>query len=95
MRLEDLVNEYKRLDIGVTKSRINSNTLYVEFSNGDTWEVVATSDRSRGRACNVSLIEKCTPEEIVNQVILPCTKNSPYRAYNYYFTKMDIPEYEL
>ena len=90
MRLEVLVDEYKKLQIGIARSRINAQTLWIEFDNGDEWEVVLASDTARGRACNVSLIESCTPKDIVDEIILPCTKSYPYRAYNYYFTGTDM-----
>lgn len=94
LRLEDLVEEYKKINIEVEQSWVNATSAAVIFKNGDRWEVVPANDRSRGRACNIALIEKCTPQDIVDTVILPCLKNYPFRAYNYYFTVMD-KAYEL
>lgn len=96
LRLEDLVEEYKKINIEVKQSWINKTSASVVFDNGDIWDVVPANDRSRGRACNIALIESCTPLEIVNTIILPCLKNHPFRAYNYYFTQTDMDiEYEL
>lgn len=79
-RLEQLINEYRRIRIEV----IHRTQTEVTFDNGDLWKVVPADDRSRGQACNVGLIERGTPEDVIHTRIMPCIKNYPYRAYNYY-----------
>lgn len=46
--------------------------------------VVPATEHSRGRACNIALIDSNIDEEIVYTVIMPTVKSYPYRAYNFY-----------
>lgn len=66
------------------KTVINSSTAFVEFENDDYWSLAPATERTRGSACNVGLIERGTPEKIIHEVIMPCIKSPPYRAYNYW-----------
>ena len=82
-RFQLLVNEYNRLKINGNIKATSSNVSAC-FENGDTWIVLPARECARGHACNIALIERGTPERVVREVIMPCIKNFPYRAYNYY-----------
>ena len=79
-RFNQLLEEYGRARIQCTTKRLDSAT----FENGDTWKIAPVLAASRGSACNVALIETGTPERAVHEIIFPCIKGYPYRAYNYY-----------
>lgn len=79
-KLENIIEEYRRMRINI----IHRTMDYVEFDNQDIWQICSVQDRSRGHACNISLIERGTPEDLINIIIKPCTKAFPYRAFNYY-----------
>ena len=66
------------------RTRISSSTASVEFDNDDYWSLAHATDSTRGLACNIGLIERGTPEKIIYEIIMPCIKNLPYRAYNYW-----------
>ena len=83
-RFEQLLHEYDMAHIACTKCRNTSFEVSATFENGDTWRLAPASDHSRGQACNIGLIERSVPEDIVHEVIFPCIKGYPYRAYNYY-----------
>ena len=79
-RLEQLIKDYQRIRIEV----IHRTKYEVEFDNGDIWYVAPSRGSSRGNTCNIGLIERGTPEDIIHTIVMPCIKSYPYRAYNYY-----------
>ena len=84
-KLEQLISNYKRLNIEPIRLINNYMEQEVIFSNEDFWKVCSSSKQSsRGQICNIALIEYDTPAEIVNTIIKPCIKSLPYTAYNYY-----------
>ena len=83
-RLKQLIQEYERIKISCTRKIINSAMCEATFENGDIWRVVPTYESSRGSACNIALIERGTPEREIHEIIMPCIKGYPYRAYNYW-----------
>lgn len=82
-KLQSIANEYKKIGIEV-KLNISTYNNCLLCSNGDIWSTAFVSDCARGQACNVGLIEYGTPEDIIHEIIMPCIKAFPYRAYNYY-----------
>jgi hypothetical protein len=56
----------------------------INFTNGDTWRVALATESSRGIRANISYIENNINEDIIQQIIKPCTTASPFTAYNYY-----------
>lgn len=55
------------------------------FFNGDIWHCAEINGfSSRGRRCNIALIDKNIPKEVVSSIILPCIINYPYGAVGYY-----------
>lgn len=63
---------------------MTSHSATIYFKNGDIWTMANAKDSARGHCCNVSYIQRSIPIDIVEQIIKPCTKAFPYRAYNYY-----------
>lgn len=82
-KLQSIAKEYTALNIGV---HINTTSCNISLScdNGDRWLVIRASENGRGQCCNIGLIEYGTPENLVREVLMPCIKAFPYRAYNYY-----------
>lgn len=83
-RLDRLIEDYAKINIGVLTIRDNQLDTYIHFLNDDVWFLVPATDRSRGRACNVSLIDSRIDKHIINTIIMPTVKANPYRAYNFY-----------
>lgn len=79
-KLKDIMCEYVR--IGIEPKDVKTDRVI--FENGDCWSVAPAKDCCRGRACNVAYIERRTPDEIIDYIIMPAIKSFPYRAYNYY-----------
>ena len=83
-KFEELIEEYEKMGIEVIQESHSALNASVYFKNGDYWLLVHANDNSRGKSCNVALIEQGIPEDIIEKVIMPCIKRSPFRAYNYY-----------
>lgn len=83
-QFQQLIKDYERMKIYPRKTVMNSATAFVQFDNDDYWSLAPATDSARGSVCNVGLIECATPEKIVNEVIMPCIKGLPYRAYNFW-----------
>ena len=83
-QLEKIEADYNFIGIQTTIKRQHSNRLEIEFSNGDYWCAVRAVDSARGRKCNVSYIDHNIPEEMVNCLVLPCTRALPFTAHRYY-----------
>lgn len=83
-RFDRLIEDYAKVNIGVLAIKNNYSETYVRFLNDDIWMVVLATEHSRGRACNIALIDSDIDEEIVYTVIMPTVKSYPYRAYNFY-----------
>ena len=59
--------------------------LVANFDNGDNWIVIkATGDNVRSHSCNVAYIDRMIPDNVVEAIIMPTIKASPYQAYRYY-----------
>lgn len=52
--------------------------------NGDIWKILPCRESFRGVKCNISYVERGTPEEIVRNIIGPCTTQLPYNGIDYY-----------
>ena len=85
-KLDKMTIEYKRFWKVEVKKVISSKYEYtIIFSNGDMWRCAeANGFSSRGRRCNIALIDKNIPKEVVSSIILPCIINYPYGAIGYY-----------
>ena len=83
-QFDELINNYAKVNIGVLAIRDNHLETYIRFLNDDVWKAVPATDHSRGRACNIALIDSDIDEEIVYTIIMPTVKSYPYRAYNFY-----------
>ena len=68
----------------ILQEKMSSKTWLVVFSNNDCWKIVPALDNCKGEACNISYIDKSIPLDIVNTIIIPCTKAIPYQAFKYY-----------
>lgn len=79
-RFEQLIKDYRRIRVEV----VHRTKDKVEFDNGDSWRVIPARDISRGHACNIGLIERGTPDDIIHTLIMPCINSCPYQGYNYY-----------
>lgn len=85
-KLNKMSTEYERFWSVEIEKIISSRHEYIMiFSNGDIWRC-AEMNRSSccGRRCNIALIDRDIPKEIVSQVILPCIVRDPYGAVGYY-----------
>lgn len=83
-RLDTLITEYE-LYWKIKPKRIKQSrcSYAVEFENGDIWEAVAAGNSSRGRKCNISLVDKRIPYDLL--LMIKCaTVCPPYSAITYY-----------
>lgn len=83
-KFENLIQDYKRINIEMIKTVSCKHNQTAYFSNGDIWELVCANENSRGKSCNIGLFEYGLPEELINTVLMPCIKSYPYQAYNFY-----------
>lgn len=81
---EKIIHNYQRKGIEIVKKITSGGNQQILFSNGDIWTVCYASDSARGSCCNISLIEKNIPKQIIETIIIPCTKALPYTAFKYY-----------
>lgn len=58
--------------------------LMAKFDNGDEWIVVKATDGAKGHTCNVAYIDRMINDDLVEKVIMPMIKASPYQAFRYY-----------
>lgn len=79
-----VIKDYEKMGFHITQAAQGKFNTFACFDNGDVWSLAKAGDGAKGRACNVGLIERNTPEEIIHSIIMPCIKLLPYRAYNYY-----------
>ncbi len=83
-RMHQLVDEYNSLGIQIERIKNTATSYQIHFQNEDYWQLAPALSSSKGLACNISLIQKGIPKEIMGKIILPCTKSKPYRAMGYY-----------
>jgi hypothetical protein len=61
------------------------DSAYAVFDNGDFWQVIKIpSARVVGSRLNVSYIQRSIPEEVIQKVICPSTKATPFHSYCYF-----------
>ena len=83
-RLNKLITEYELFwNIKPKKIRQSQQTYEVEFENGDIWMAVVITESARGRKCNISLVDKRIPYELI-PIIKSCTICHPFNAISYY-----------
>ena len=85
-KLEKIRAEYESFwKINIEKVISYHNEYTIIFSNGDIWHCVeANGFSSRGRRCNIALIDKNISKEVISSIILPCIIKYPYGAVGYY-----------
>ena len=83
-RMKQLIGEYQFLNIDIDSIKNSKAQYKVQFKNNDFWQLIPALDSSRGNICNISLVQKEIPKNVINEIILPCTKSKPYRAIGYY-----------
>lgn len=84
MRLDELIDDYAKINIGILSIRNHMSETYVRFLNDDIWIVTPATDFSRGKASNIALIDNDIEQDIINTIIMPTLKLKPFRAYNFY-----------
>lgn len=83
-KLNFLIKRYKAIKINIVNQKNSVNETDVIFDNGDIWKVIKATEQSRGQRCNIGLIERNIPENIIYEVLMPCIRAYPYCAYNYW-----------
>lgn len=83
-RFEQLIEDYSKRNVMITKAKKSYFFAFVQFENGDYWRVFSTNENNRGACCNVSLIDSDIDKERINVLIKPCTKGLPFQAIGYY-----------
>ena len=85
-KLDKIRAEYESFwKINIEKVISYHNEYTIIFSNGDIWHCVEANDfSSRGRRCNIALIDKNISKEVISSIILPCIIKYPYGAVGYY-----------
>ena len=83
-RLDKLITQYEFYwRIKPRRIKQSKQEYEVEFENNDVWRAVVANDSSRGRKCNISLVDERIPYDFI-QIIKGCTICPPYHAINYY-----------
>ena len=86
-KLQQIVEDYKRIGIRTIRYVNCSSATFAEFENGDIWKALRASDSSRGSKINVSYIDYNISEEVINTIIKPSTIAYPFQAIHYYWTE--------
>lgn len=92
IRLDKLINDYAKINIGILSIRNHMSEIYVRFLNDDIWRVVSATCNSRGKASNIALIDIDIEQDIIDKIIMPTLKMQPYRAYNFYNYNLELEE---
>lgn len=82
--LKKMVDRYNQMNISVTKCHYKRISSWVEFENGDTWQIIRANNNARGLACNIAYIERGIEKSIIDTVIKPALKAKPYTAFNFW-----------
>ena len=84
-KLDTLMEEYQKYwDIAPARIITNCSTYKVQFTNGDIWDAVGSTEGNvRGKRANVILIDYDIPLEIKNRISY-CLVNYPYGAIGYF-----------
>ena len=79
-KLNLMSKEYESFwKINIEKVISYHNEYTIIFSNGDIWHCVeANGFSSRGRRCNIALIDKNISKEEISSIILTCIIKYPY-----------------
>lgn len=72
------------MNILVTKCHYKRIDSWVEFENGDTWQIIRANNNARGLTCNIAYIERGIEKSIIDTVIKPALKAKPYTAFNFW-----------
>ena len=84
-QLERIIQGYEVGQHILVEKRINClSTQQVYFENGDRWTICPSHENSRGRRCNISLVDADTPQDILEKVINHVTTAPPYRAIDFW-----------
>lgn len=68
----------------ITKKFSTSDNISIELNHKDLWKVVVPNEKVRGLRCNIALIDKNIPQEIVERIIMPMATNPIWSAIGYY-----------
>lgn len=68
----------------ITRKNVTSYGVTIELNHKDIWRVIVPNDNVRGLRCNVALIDKNIPQEIVKTIIAPMATNPVWNAIGYY-----------
>ena len=82
--LKKMVDRYNQMNISVTKCHYKRIGSWVEFENGDTWQIIRANNNARGLACNIAYIERGIEKSIIDTVIKLALKAKPYTTFNFW-----------
>ena len=83
-KLEEIINNYKKLNYSITQYKKSRLDTVITFSNGDYWQIKKANEHSRGFACNIAYIEREIEKTIVDTIIMPTIKAKPYTGFNFW-----------
>lgn len=84
MRLDELIEDYSKMNVDIQIMQNNVSGAYIRFSNDDIWIVAPATGSSKARASNIALIDNDIEQDIINKIIMPTLKLKPFQAYNFY-----------
>lgn len=84
MRLDELIEDYNKMNADIQIMQNNGSGAYIRFSNDDIWIVAPATDSSKARTSNIALIDNDIEQDIINKIIMPTLKLKPFQAYNFY-----------
>lgn len=79
-QLEKIIKNYERMNIPIARQCSTKNNTSVIFENGDTWEVIAAIERSRGKRCNIAYVERNIDSNIYQTIICRTIIDFPFSA---------------
>jgi len=82
---QEIVNNYKLINITPIKIIENTHCSQAWFDNGDIWTAVGAAESQRGRLSNISLVDYEIDQELIDCVIRPATRLTPYSVLDYFY----------
>ena len=80
-QLNQIIKNYEYYKCNHINLRTSKFGTYVEFENGDIWQIRKATDNSRACRGNIAYIERSIDYNTYRTIVLPCLKPYPFSAF--------------
>ena len=81
-QLNQIIKSYEYYKCNHINLRASKFGTYVEFENGDIWQIRRATENSRGCRCNIAYVERSIDYKIYREIIEPCSVKWPFSAFH-------------